>query len=209
MANKVLSIKTSNGNVAVIKKGNKYLCLEISKVQNAEFKESDHPRDKGGKFTAKGGEGGGSGKEQKRVEKETHKRNAIEHKQVQKKVETFRGKPVGTYDLATGKLKEYSNGYCVSFHQNEPDKKGNYKSHMGRYTPEEYDQTTNELQKQGLEVNVGVFDDEPEVSFWTKDKRQALTLMVKYNQHSIYDVEAGDIIENPFYDKTKNPMRGS
>lgn len=52
MANKVLSIKTSNGNVAVIKKGNKYLCLEISKVQNAEFKESDHPRDKGGKFTA-------------------------------------------------------------------------------------------------------------------------------------------------------------
>lgn len=53
MANKVLSIKTSNGNVAVIKKGNKYLCLEISKVQNAEFKESDHPRDKAGKFDKK------------------------------------------------------------------------------------------------------------------------------------------------------------
>lgn len=69
MANKVLSIKTSNGNVAVIKKGNKYLCLEISKVHNAEFKESDHPRDKGGKFTAKGGGESGSAKEEKTVEK--------------------------------------------------------------------------------------------------------------------------------------------
>ena len=69
MANKVLSIKTSNGNVAVIKKGNKYLCLEISKIRNADFKENDHPRDKDGKFTSKGGAGGGSDKEQKPAEK--------------------------------------------------------------------------------------------------------------------------------------------
>lgn len=37
MAGKVLSIKTSNGNIAVIKKGGKYLCLEVSKVQNDKW----------------------------------------------------------------------------------------------------------------------------------------------------------------------------
>lgn len=66
---KVLKVKTDNQDVALIKKGNKYLCLEISKVHNADFKESDHPRDKGGKFTSKGGEGGGTEKEQKPSER--------------------------------------------------------------------------------------------------------------------------------------------
>lgn len=168
-------------------------------INNSEFKESEHPRDKEGRFTSKGSGKEGFSKKPK---------SNIVHKGVQAKVESFRGKSEGTYDLATGKQKEYSNGYCVSFHQNEPDEKGNYKSHMGRYTEKEYDDITNELQNQGLEVNVGVFDNEPEVSFWTKDRAQAINLMVKYNQYSIYDVETGDFIENPFYDKTKNPMRG-
>lgn len=69
MISKILRIKTKNQDIAVIKKGNKYLCLEVSKIRNADFKENEHPRDKEGKFTSKGGAGGGSDKEQKPAEK--------------------------------------------------------------------------------------------------------------------------------------------
>lgn len=183
----------------------KIATYNIFKISNIDFKEEEHPRDKSGQFTSKGA-GGGASTEKAKTEQPKIKK--VAHKNVQSKVESFRGKPMGTYDLATGKEKTYTDGYCVSFHQNEPDEKGNYKSHMGRYTSGEYDRITNELQDLGLEVNVGVFDDEPEVSFYTKDKKTALNLMKKYNQHSIYDVKVGDIIVNPYYDKTKNPMRG-
>lgn len=44
------------------------------KIQD-EFDESKHPRDKGGKFTSKGGEGRGGGKEEKLVH--THKAGDI------------------------------------------------------------------------------------------------------------------------------------
>ena len=37
MVSKILRIKTKNQDVAVIKKGNKYLCLEVSKVRNDKW----------------------------------------------------------------------------------------------------------------------------------------------------------------------------
>ena len=128
---------------------------------------------------------------------------------VRKKVDSYRGKPEGTYDFRTGKAKEYSKGYSVTFHQNEANEKGGYKSHMGRYTDKEYDDLTNKVASEyGADVNVGVFDDEPEISFHTNSKRDAYKLMVKHNQHSIWDWKRGKIIVNKSYDKTKNPMRG-
>ena len=174
------------------------------KVLNSDFRESDHPRDDDGKFTSKGGSSGSHKEEKAKEESKGHK---VVHSGVMKKIESYRGKPAGTYDLATGKLKEYKDGYCVSFHQNEPDENGNYKSHMGRYSEKEYDDLTNQLQDEGLEVNMGVYDNEPEVSFWTNDKKKALKLMKKFNQESVYDVKKNRFIENPFYDKTKNPMQ--
>lgn len=65
----ILRIKTKNQDIAVVKKGGKYICLEVQQVKNSDFKESDHPRDKDGKFTAKGGGESGSTKEEKIVEK--------------------------------------------------------------------------------------------------------------------------------------------
>lgn len=65
----ILRIKTKNQDIAVVKKGGKYICLEVQQVKNSDFKESDHPRDKDGKFTAKGGGESGSAKEEKTVEK--------------------------------------------------------------------------------------------------------------------------------------------
>lgn len=47
----------------------------IARKIEDEFNESDHPRDKGGKFTSKGGEGRGGGKEEKLVR--THKAGNI------------------------------------------------------------------------------------------------------------------------------------
>ena len=66
---------------------------------------------------------------------------------------------------------------------------------------------TNQLQDEGLEVNMGVYDDEPEVSFWTNDIKKAMKLMKKFNQKSIYDIKMNKEIPNPFWDKTKNPMQ--
>jgi hypothetical protein len=126
-------------------------------------------------------------------------------------VESYRGKPDGTYDILTGenKANKYTEGYFVSFHQNEPDENGHYKSHYGRYTSEQYDKQTNVwADRYGLEVNIGCYDNEPEVSFWTKDKQLAKRLAKAYNQKAIWDIEAMDEIPNPHYDKTKNPMQG-
>lgn len=123
-------------------------------------------------------------------------------------IKKYKGKPFGTYDINTGETKAYKGGYCFSFHQNEPDEDGNFKSSYGRYTAEEYDNLTNDIaEKYDLPINVGVYGN-PEISFYTEDKTLALEMAKKYNQQSVYDCAADDIIKTPaaFYDKTQNPM---
>ncbi len=84
------------------------------------------------------------------------------YKGVMQRVRSFEGKGEGTYDYDTGKRVELSDGYMVTFHQNEPDENGHYKSHYGRYTPDEYDRLTEAfVRDNNAEVYVGVFDDEP------------------------------------------------
>lgn len=131
-------------------------------------------------------------------------------------LKTYEGKSEGTYDYLTGKPVTLTDGYMVSFHQNEPDENGHYKSHYGRYTEEEYDRLSNKFAKDNdAEMYVGVFDDEPEISFKVKTKEQALKLMIEHNQDSIWDNETaakGDyenaLIKNLKRDKRKNPLRG-
>ena len=142
----------------------------------------------------------------KKVHKESEERR---YKGVMQRVRSFEGKGEGTYDYDTGKRVELSDGYMVTFHQNEPDKNGHYKSHYGRYTAEEYDKLTNEFVKEnGAEVFVGVFDNEPEISFKVRTEKQAMALARKYNQKSYWDNAEGEATTNTQYDKTKNPMRG-
>ena len=50
-------LKVRNRQIVVVKSENGYA---FAGVENEEFKEADHPRDKGGKFTSKGGAGSGS-----------------------------------------------------------------------------------------------------------------------------------------------------
>jgi len=81
-------------------------------------------------------------------------------------LEGYRGKPEGTYNLLTGEMVNLSDGFMVTFHQNEADENGHYKSHFGRYTSDEYDQTAYDFAMDNdAEVFVGVFDNEPEISF--------------------------------------------
>ena len=128
----------------------------------------------------------------------------------------FQDKPEGTYDYRTGKAVNLTEGYMVTFHQNEADEEGHYKSHYGRYTEEEYDRLANEFVEQNdAEMYVGVFDNEPEISFKVKSLGQAIKLMVKYEQDSIWDnitASKGDfenaLIKNTKRDKSKNPLRG-
>ena len=125
------------------------------------------------------------------------------------KLKNYADKPIGTYDYNTGKLENLTDGYMVSFHQNEPDENGHYKSHYGRYTSEKYDEFANDFaEKNNAEIFIGVFDDEPEISFKVKDFEQAKELAIKHNQKSVWLNAENDYWENPYYDKTQNPMKG-
>ena len=184
-----------------------------------QWDENEHPRAPDGKFTnghtltpdisdiplmekSKGILGGDSGQEQ------SQPLNRSPKKGVQKYLSTFKGKPPGTYNYETGELVNLTNGYMVTFHCNEADENGHYKSHFGRYTEDEYDNLTNSFaDENGAEVYIGTFDEEPEISFHIKDFDKARDLMIKYNQKSLWNWKAGKSYENPNYDPKGNPMR--
>lgn len=124
-------------------------------------------------------------------------------------IKSYEGKPEGTYNYNTGEMEILNDGYMVTFHQNEPDENGHYKSHYGRYSDEEYDNLTNQFAiDNDAEVYIGVFDGEPEISFKVKDKKEAIKLMEFFNQDSIWDNRKMEIVKNKNRDKTKNPLRG-
>lgn len=126
-------------------------------------------------------------------------------------LESYRGKSEGTYDFLTGEPVDLTDGYMVTFHRNEADENGHYKSHFGRYTPEEYDEEARKFALENdAEVFIGVYDNEPEISFKVKTREQAQELMIKYNQKSYWDNAEGKAYDNtvPPYDKKDNPMQG-
>lgn len=130
-------------------------------------------------------------------------------KGVMSKLETYRDKDEGTYDFVTGEPVDLSDGYMVTFHQNEADENGHYKSHFGKYTPEEYDKLAFEFARDNdAIVYIGVYDNEPEISFKVKTKVQARELAEKYNQDSYWDNEKGKLRMNRKRDKAQNPMQG-
>lgn len=146
----------------------------------------------------------------KREEEEAAKAESlIDRKGVIRKIKSFEGQEEGTYDYNTGNPVNLKDGYMVTFHQNEPDKNGHYKSHYGRYTEQEYDDITNKFAKENnAKVYVGVFDGEPEISFKVKTFVQAKRLAIIHNQDSVWDNKNGQIWKNIKRDKNKNPLQG-
>lgn len=128
---------------------------------------------------------------------------------VLERVKSFSEKDDGTYDYATGDVADLTDRYMVTFHQNEPDESGHYKSHFGRYNDDEYDRLTNEIVAEtGAEVFISVYDNEPEVTFKVKTFEQAKRLMEKHNQDSLWDNKKRQPFVNWQHNKSKNPMRG-
>lgn len=139
---------------------------------------------------------------------ESGKNSGKVYKNTMSKIRNFKAKSDGTYDFETGKPKDYPDGYSVSFHQNEPDAKGNWKSDYGRYSDADYDKNVSDMVKEtGGELNIGYFAGTPEVSVWVKDFKTAVKMAKKHNQHSVWDWKAGDVWINPDYDPKKNPMK--
>lgn len=83
----------------------------------------------------------------------------------------------GTFDLATGKAKEYQDGYQVTFSMTE----------MG-FSDEEYTKLVDQFkQADHGTIDAGKFGGEPEISFNVTDIKKAGKLAYKYNQVSIWD----------------------
>lgn len=103
----------------------------------------------------------------------------------------------GTYNVLTGEKVDFGDkGFNVSFEQSTDN-----------YTDAQYYDKIEECRKLcDGNIYAGKFGGEPEISFYTKDKKTAVKIMKKYNQHSIWSNELGDVIENPDYNENKNPV---
>lgn len=187
------------------KRNKQFLWVEVSKIYDNDFKENEHPRDKNGQFTSKGGGEGSVSKPEKSVEKSSKKGSM---KGVMEKLSEYKNKGAGSYSYETGEPVEKSEGYFVSFHQNEPDENGDFKSHFGGYSKDGYDKEANSfIYDNELEPVIGNYDTDPELSGWTMDRKKAMELAEKHNQLLIWDCKRGKEILNIKYDAKKNPMR--
>lgn len=108
-----------------------------------------------------------------------------------------------TFDFDTGKEVKFKDGYQVSFQTTDSETFGE----NGFMSDDDYDKAVADLGKSlGSKPYLGVFGREPEVSFHAKTLDDAFKLATKYNQHSVYDWAKGDIVENPFFDGSKNKV---
>ena len=99
----------------------------------------------------------------------------------------------GTYDLITKEPVSFGDGYQVSF---ETDSR-NYES--GYYTDEEYDDLVYKLAAiLNVNASLGVYENNPEVSYHIKEKNTSLAMAALYNQISIWDWANDHEILNEF-----------
>ena len=96
----------------------------------------------------------------------------------------------GTYDLRTKNPVQLENGYQVTFQQRD----------VKQYSEKFYNFLTKSLKDFTLSsVYLGVFNKQKELSFFVKSKEVALEIAREFNQHSIFDWDVCDIIENSYY----------
>ena len=99
----------------------------------------------------------------------------------------------GTYDFVTKKSLSFDDGYSVAFETFSRNSE-NY------YTDEEYDNIVYRLSCLfGSDANIGVYDQNPHISFYIKDKNISLAVSAIFNQKSIWDWKNNDIILNTFH----------
>ena len=124
------------------------------------------------------------------------------------KILSFKDKPSGVYDFESGNKANLKSGYLVSFHQNEADTDGKYKSHYGRYDAIEYENLTNKIVKNYNAVTyIGVVNGDPEVCFLINSFKKAKEIATKYNQKSVWINKTSKKWINPNYDEKTNPSK--
>lgn len=107
----------------------------------------------------------------------SQKSTQSQHKQVIKELSDSKYTD-GTYDIATKKTKDFSNGYQVTFCQ------------IGdNYTDADYQTKVNECLKLSSDgkTYAGKFEGTPEISFHCADKQKAIAYAKANNQISIWD----------------------
>lgn len=106
----------------------------------------------------------------------------------------------GTFDLETGKPVEYDSGFQVAFQTTASEKDGGM-------SDEEYDRIVDDVVKQtGAKPELGCFE-VPEISFHFEDRLQAIQMMEKYNQHSIWNWGKFRIVMNKKLDTSTNDVK--
>lgn len=106
----------------------------------------------------------------------------------------------GTFDLETGKPVSYDKGFQVAFQTTASEKDGGM-------SDEEYDKIVDDIVKEtGAKPDLGCFE-VPEISFHFDDRKTALAMMEKYNQHSIWNWGKFRIIMNKNLDTSTNDVK--
>lgn len=107
----------------------------------------------------------------------------------------------GTYNLETGEIAEFGDGFQVSFEQSTDN-----------YSNAEYGKIIHECSvKCDGNVYGGIFGGNPEISFHTDNEKTAIKIAKKYNQHSYYRFTTDEkhpdhIVKNPEYNSSKNKV---
>ena len=200
-------------------------------MKDGGWDETKHPREKNGRFTS----GGSSSAQTTKTEglpdaksigfkprtKSNYRNRRDEivarHKALRQR-QKLDGMPDCTVDPDTGDVVNFPGGYQVSFQTSISEGNGD-----GRLADADYDRITEELKrKTGSKAYIGVFD-EAETSFHCKTYKEAMAIAKKFNQHSIlnwnalnkyanveWTPEISRIIfpRNPFYDSSKNHVKG-
>ena len=108
-------------------------------------------------------------------------------------VSSSKGFQDGTYDFVTKNALSFNKGYQVAF-ETFSRNSGNY------YSDQEYDNIVYKLSCLfGANACIGVYDNNPHISFYIEDKNTSLALAAIFNQKSIWDWGSNKEITNNLY----------
>ena len=99
----------------------------------------------------------------------------------------------GTYNFTTKEIVTFEKGYQIAF-ETKSKNANNY------YSDDEFDDMVYKMAilTEGNPY-IGVFDNNPEISFYVENKNLSLAFAALFNQKSIWDWSINNILLNPFF----------
>ena len=119
--------------------------------------------------------------------------NREDYINVKEKLNSMKNFSDGTYSYVNKTKISYPKGYHVSF-----ETKTRYYQYY--YTDEEYDNIVYKIASLlGVNADLGVFNNFPQISFYIEDKQLVLSIAALFNQQSIWDWSTNTIILNTLH----------